>query len=886
MLTPRALWLRLRAMARRDQVEHELNDEIRFHLERETEKNISLGLDAAEARRRALLAFGGVEPTKEAYRDGRGDRALTDLRSDLRQAFRLFARNPTLVGAIVLTLALGIGANVAIFSAVSAVMLRPLPFPRPDRLAMLWEDNDEKGWRQQTAAPANMLDWQEQVRAFSGVAGYQDFSEEATLETDDGPRVIRGAVVTGGFFEVLGVRPAFGRVFREAETWETGARIAVLSDRAWRLYFGGDPEAVGRSMSIDGRTVEVIGVMPRGFGFPTQELDYWVPTAWAPGNRGEIWFRRAHWIRPFARLRDGVTFEAARAELTTVMARLEKQYPVTNTHMKAGMEPLHDYRIGSTRTPLLVLLGATGLLLLIACANIGNLLLVRAASREREVVLRRALGAGRSRVARQTLTESLVLSAAGGAVGLALGWWGTRALVALQPPGLLPVSDVQPDLRVFGFVLAMTTLSALLFGVAPALWSAGRNAADVLKETGRATSESRRMRRWGNLLAVGEVALALVLTIGAGLLLRSFWQLTQVHPGFDTRNVLAMTMAFPPARYPSTTESNQFLRLLQERVAALPGVEGVAVSSQLPLADYSAWTSDFAIRGQPISETSREISHRELSPGYFRTMKVPLIAGRDFTDADRADGERVIIINRMMADRFFGELDPLGQKIAFDREADSTANWQRVVGVVGNEHQRSLGQPPQPEVFTPLEQTPRRGVRMVVRSAEASRSLLPSIERVIAGLDPALAVLASTTMEEARSRSLARERFMATLLLAFASAGALLSIVGVYGVVAQLAVRRTSEMGIRIALGAQSSQVRWLIVRHGLVLVGAGVAAGTFVAASLGGLVQKLLYGITPFDPLTFVVMPLGLVLTGLLASWIPASRATRADPAQTLRAD
>lgn len=435
-------------------------------------------------------------------------------------------------------------------------------------------------------------------------------------------------------------------------------------------------------------------------------------------------------------------------------------------------------------------------------------------------------------------------------------------------------------------MLAITTLSALLFGVAPALWSAGRNAADVLKEAGRSTSESRRMRRWGNLLAIGEVALALVLTIGAGLLLRSFWQLTQVHPGFDSKGVLAMTMAFPPARYPSTTESNMFLRRLRERVDGLPGVEEVAVTSQLPLADYSAWTSDFAIRGQPVSEASREISHRELSPGYFQTMKVPLVAGRDFTDADRADAERVIIINQMMVDRFFGDLDPLGLMIAFDREADSSANWQRVVGVVGNEHQRSLGQPPQPEVFTALEQTPRRGVRMVVRSPDASGSLLPAIERVIAELDPGLAVLASTTMDEARSQSLARERFMATLLLAFASAGALLSIVGVYGVVAQLAVRRTNEMGIRIALGAQSSQVRWLIVRHGLVLVGTGVVAGSIVAATLGGLVQKLLYGVTPFDPVTFVVMPLGLLLTGLLASWIPASRATRADPARTLRSE
>ena len=882
----KALRLRLRALLRRQTVERELAEEIRFHLERETEKNLRHGMGEGEARRRALVAFGGVERIKEAYRDDRGDRPLADLRSDVRQAFRLFGRNPTLVGAIVLTLALGIGANVAIFSAVSAVMLRPLPFPRPDQLAMLWEDNEDKGWHQQTAAPANMLDWQDQVHAFAGVAGYQDFSEEASLETPGGPRVVRALVVTGGFFDVLGVRPALGRGFTESETWSSGARVAVLSDATWRQHLGADPGIIGRSITIDGRTTEVIGVMPPSFRFPDSDFGLWLPTAWNPADRGQVWFRRAHWIRPFARLRDGVTFEAARAELTTVMARLEERFPETNTYMKAGIGPLHEFRIGSTRTPLLVLLGATGLLLLIACANIGNLLLVRAASREREVVLRRALGAGRGRVARQTLTESLVLSATGGLAGLALGWWGTRALVALQPAGLLPVSDVRPDLRVFGFVLALATLSALLFGVAPALWSAGRNAADVLKEAGRATSDSRRMRRWGNALAVGEVALALVLTIGAGLLLRSFWQLTQVHPGFDSKGVLAVTMAFPPARYATTREANTLLQQLQDRVEAIPGVEGVAVTSQLPLAQYSGWTSDFAIRGQPIPETSREIAHRELSVGYFRTMRVPLLAGRDFTEADRDSAEAVLIINKTMADRFFGADDPIGQMIAFDREADSTSRWHRVVGVVGSEHQRSLAQPPQSEVFTPIAQTPRRGVRVVVRTQGDAMALLPTIQRAVAELDPALPLLATTTMDDARARSLARERFMATLLLAFATVGALLSIVGVYGVVAQLAVRRTNEMGIRIALGAQASQVRWLIVRHGLALVGAGVVTGGIVAAALGGLVQKLLYGVTPFDPLTFVVMPLGLLITGLVASWIPASRATRADPAGTLRSE
>jgi len=585
-------------------------------------------------------------------------------------------------------------------------------------------------------------------------------------------------------------------------------------------------------------------------------------------------------------LRDGVSFEEARTELQTVMSRLETQYPGTNTHMKAGLEPLQAFRIGPTRTPLLVLLGATGFLLLIACANIGNLLLVRAASREREVVLRRALGAGRGRVARQTLTESALLSLMGGAAGLALGWWGTRALVALQPAGLLPVTDVQPDLRVFTFVLGLATLSALLFGLAPALWSARRNAADVLKETGRTTSDSRRMRRWGNALAVGEVALALMLTVGAGLLLRSFWHLTQVEPGFDSRGVVAVSLAFPPARYPQLAGVTSFLGQLRDRVTELRGVESAALSSRLPLSENTGWTSDFAIRGEPVSETSREIMHREVGPGYLRTMRVPLVSGRDFTDTDRSGAELVVIVNQTMVERYLGGGDPVGKMIAFDREADSTSIWHRIVGVAGSEHQKSLGEAPRPEVFTALEQTPRRGVHIVMRSGTEPQSLIPAVEGIISELDPAMPLLAATTMEDARTRSLARERFLATLLLAFAGVGAMLSIVGVYGVVAQLALRRSNEMNIRIALGAQTSEVRWLVVRHGLTLVGTGVVTGCILSAVLGGTVRQLLYGVGPLDPFTFVVVPACLLLTGVGASWIPAIRATRADPAGALRSE
>jgi putative ABC transport system permease protein len=885
-VTLRHLRLRLRAVFRRAVVERELSEEIRFHLEQEAEKNRRQGMDEGEARRRALAAFGGVERTKEDYRDGRGDRALTDWRGDFRQAARLFRRNPTLAGAIVLTLALAIGANVAIFSAVNAALLRPLPFHRPERLAMLWEDNHERGWVQQSVAPANMLDWAEQVRSFAGVAAYSDFAEQSAIETPSGPRPLRSIAVTGGFFDVLGVRPVRGRGFGAADTWASGERIAVMSDAAWRQHLGADSTIIGTTVSIDGRPVRIVGVMPPRFAFPDASVELWVPTAWEPGERGQTYFRRAHWLRPFARLRDGATFAEARAELTAVMSRLERDFPGTNRNMRAGMEPLHDFRTGTTRRPLLVLLGATGVLLLIACANVGNLLLVRAAAREREVVLRRALGAGRARVARQTMVESLVLAGAGGALGLLLGWWGTHALGALQPAGLLPARDISPDLRVGSFVLAVTTLSALAFGVAPALWSARRNAADVLKDASRTSSGSRRVRRWGSLLAISEVALAVVLTVGAGLLLRSFWHLTQVKPGFEPRGVLVVTLAFPEARYAEGEDVQVFQDRLRERLHDTPGVESAALATQVPLASYSAWTSDFAVRGQPVPEQSREIGHRDLSPGYFQTMRVPLVAGRDFTLEDRRGGERVAIINETMRDRHFATLDPVGQLIAFTRTPDSSATWYRIVGIAGSEYQKSLGDSPQPEVFTALSQIPRYGVRLVVRSTGDPALLVPTIERLVTDLDPAMPLLATTTLEDARSGSLARERFLAILLLAFAVVGALLAIVGVYGVVAQLALRRTNEMGIRMALGAQAAHVRWLIVRHGLTVVGVGVLAGSMIALAISGVMRTLLFHVGPVDLVTFSVVPLGLLLTGVMASWLPAARATRADPTIALRSD
>jgi putative ABC transport system permease protein len=832
-----------------------------------------------------------VQQTREAHRGVRRAAWIEELGADIRYALRTLRRSPTLAGAAILTLALGIGANTAMFSAVNAVILRPLPFHDPDRLVMLWEENAERGWHQQTVAPANALDWREKVPAFLDVATYADFRSQATLTEQGEPALLTSATVSGSFFSVLGVRPQVGRTFVEEETWDTGAPVVILSDRVWRERFGARPDIVGQSIQLGGRAVAVIGVMPAGFAFPWQDVDIWRPTAWPPANRTADFFRRAHWMRAIARLRDDVTPAQAATQLHEVAARLQKDHPVLNKAMGAGLTPLHRFLVGDTRRPLLVLLGAVALLLLIACANVGNLLLVQAAGRQRETAVRVALGAGRPRLVRQALTESLVLSVLGGIAGIALGWWGVRAFTALQPEGMLRVSTFGLDWSVLTYVFAITTISGLLFGLAPALWSGQRLPADALREGGRTGSEGRRMRRWGDGLVIAEVAVAVLLTVGAGLFVRSFRELRRIDPGFDPRPVVAVPYALPGSRYDDGAKVTAFHEELIRRVAGLPGVESAAVTRALPLTAPS-WSSDFIAAGRPAGEFGTEVLHREISPEYFRTMGVPLLRGRAFTADDRADAPRVVIINEILAKSYFGSADPIGQRIAFDRVPDSTSVWRTIVGVAGDEHQGSLSNAPRIEIFAPIAQDPNSGVHLVARArcarnAECAPELLaPAIRRVVAELDPRLALAPATTLTAVQGDSIARERFLMTLLLAFAIVGLSLAVVGVYGVLAQLARFRAREMGIRIALGARSSQVRWLVVRHGLRLTILGLVFGSAGALVSSRAVRGMLYGIGPDDPLTFLIVAGVLATTSLIASWVPALRASRADPAVTLRGE
>jgi putative ABC transport system permease protein len=882
----KGITLRLRALFSTRRVDRDMDDEIRMHLDLETEQYIKLGMSPEEARRRALLAFGGVEATREAHRDARGVSLIEDLLSDVRYAFRTFRRSPVLAGASILTLALGIGANTAIFSAVSAVILRPLPFPDADRLMAMFETNPEYGWVQAQAAPANVLDWQENVTAFEDVAASVDYTTTTTLTGDGEPRLLRSSEVTGNFFSVLGVSAVRGRTFVPKETWNTGPWVAIISDRLWRNHFGADPMLVGRTAQLDGRSVEIVGVMPPSFRFPEENVDVWFPVRWDPAARAQVSFRRAHWVRPVARIRRGVSREEANTQLQVVVDRLSRDYPETNRVMGAGMMPLHDFMVGDTRRPLQILLGSVGLLLLIACANVGNLMLVQARGREREAALRLTLGAARGRLVRQAITESFVVAALGAIAGFVLGTFGTGWLGALQPAGMLPVSEVGMSWTVLWYVVGITTVCALLFGLAPALWNGRRVPGEVLREGGRTGSGGRRMRRWGNVLVVAEVALALPLAVGAGLLVRSFQRLQHVDPGFDGRGVLTMELVLPRARYDRGEKMIDFFRELVDRTRGLPGVTDASAISNLPLTGQS-WSSSFAAAGWEPDRYGTQVIHREVTPGYFELMRVPLLRGRTFTDDDGPNAaEAVVVINDRLAQRYFPGEDPIGQRVAFDKTPDSTSFWRTIVGVVGNERQNGLGLETEPEFYAPFYQDWRAGMIVVARSAGDPTTLAPGLRRLVAELDPSLAITSLRTMSQVRAESLARQRFLTMLLSVFAVVGVLLAVIGVYGVMAQIARGRTQEMGIRIALGAQTSQLQWLVVRQGLVVAGVGLAVG-IAAALLGAQAMRaLLFGVGASDPLTFVAVALLLLATVVAASWIPAIRASRADPMRALRVE
>ena len=872
---------RVRLLLRRADVEREMDDEMRFHLEMEAEElGRQRGLAAADALRQAARDFGGVERYKDDARDARGGRWIEDAGQDIRYALRVFRNARGFAVVAVATLALGVGANTAIFSVVRGVLLRPLPFAEPHRLVQV--SSEFRGARAAVSAP-DFIDWRTRSSAFAGMAVY--FSSTTDFTGTGEPERLTQARASANFFDVLGVRAQLGRLFRAGDDERAAPRIAVLSDGFWRRRFGADSSIVGRKITLDGFPTEVVGVAPAGISFPGA-VDLWLTTRFEPRDLAAA-ARGARWLDVVARLAPGVSLERARAEMTAIAAQLERDDPRHNIGFGARLVPLRDELVGPVRGPLFILLGAVGCVLLIACVNVASLSLGRTAARETELAVRTALGAGRARLARQLLTESLVLSLGGGMVGVMLAALGTRMLVSLAPADLPRLDAVRVDGTVLAFALAITLVSGALFGLAPALQGSLAALHERLRAGGRGGASRLSRTRIRRALVVTEVALALMLLAGAGLLLRSFDRLRDVSPGFRAAGVSTFSVSLSPVRYPDEERQQLFATTLLDRIARMSGVKSAALSFALPLSGGSFGLT-FEIRGRAAASGPAEprAQVRVATPRYFETLGIPLVRGRGITDEDRAASAPVVVVSEETARRYWPNEDPVGQIV--------TTGWNRggkrvggtIVGIVGDVRQYSLAQQPTAHLYIPYAQWPLDELSVVVRSDGATATVLAAARQVVRDLDPELAVYDARALEQLVAESIAQRRFYALLLAAFAVVALALAAIGIYGVIAYSVQQRRREIGIRVALGATPDRVVALIARQALLLVVVGTVVGLAGAAALTRVLRGLLFGVSATDPVTFAAVPVLLVVVAVVACILPARRALAVDPATSIRAE
>ena len=800
---------------------------------------------------------------------------------DLRYAVRSLRRTPGFALAAVATLALGIGANTAVYSLVRGVLFRSLPFPAPERLVAVSETYPERGITAMVASPPNFLDWKTQSRSFAALGAYT--TTDVALSEGAEPERLRATAVTSGFFEALSVAPAHGRLFAPGEFVSGRDRVAIVSDGVWRRRFGGDPALAGKSIRLDGESYLVAGIMPPGFRFPEAGPDLWVPLAFGPDIGTQ---RGAHYLDVIGRLRPGVTRERASAEIGTIAAGLARQYHDTNDGHGAAVAPLREMLVRSVRPALLTLLGAIALVTLIACANVANLMLIRAAHRAPELALRTALGAGRARIARQLLTETLVIAAAGALAALALASAAVDAIVRWSPVDIPRLSEVGVDGGVLAFTAFWTLAAVVLCGLAPIAGVFARPPMAALKTAGADASGRPGPARLRRLLVVGELGLALLLLVGAGLLVRSLARLSAVDPGFAAERVLRFDLSLPSARYPDDASLAAFTRELLARLHALPGVQSVGATMGLPLTDFR-YNSTFRVEGRPVDpahEPSAQV--RVASRDYFPTIGLPLLAGRSFESQDAFGAPVAILASRSAAVKFFPNGDAIGRRLRFGARPGNIRLEGEIVGIVGDVHDQGLGEALTPEFYGSLEQSPVSAFTVVLRTGQASGDLAPAVRRTVQGLDAELPLTQLETLGEVVQRSMARPRFTMSLLLAFAATALLLSAVGIYGVTAYAVSQRTRELGIRMALGADPASVRGLVLRDGLRLAGTGLTIGLLAAVGLTRLLRGLLFEISPTDLPTHAGVAVILLGVALVACWIPALRASRLDPQAALRMD
>jgi putative ABC transport system permease protein len=874
----RAFFLRLAGWRGQAHRERELAAEFESHLQMHIEDNLRAGMSADEARREALVKFGGMESTKESMRDGWTLVWLETAWQDVRYAARGLRRSPAFATTAILSLALGLGASLAIFTVADNLLLRPLPYRDAAQLVMIWEDSRSQGYDHNIVSPGNYFDWKAQSGVFQSMAGLRD--QRSVLIDGDRSEEFGKQGVTADFFPLLGVQPVRGRLFTAKEELASTSSdyLLLISYRLWQSWYGGDESVIGRKVQINSVPRTIIGVLPPGFYFRNRDVDLWEPLGLNPAE--DYRKTQGRWMLCVARMKPGVTYSAAQARMTSLAARLETAYPAFNKNWTADVEPLRDSMLGKVKPALMVLLGAVAMLLAVACANVANLLLARYGTRQREMAVRASLGAGRWRVVRQLLTESLLVAVVGGAAGVLLARWAVKGLVVLAPADLAKPADIHFDLRILLFAMGVSIATGVLFGLAPALVSARADLMGALRDDTRSVTGRNGLRAW---LVGGEVAVSVVLLAGSLLLFRSLVGLEGLNPGLDPSNLLTFRVPLPAARY-KVPARQQFFASAIEQIERLPGVRSAAVMNYLPFSGpgFGTWVD---IEGRPPAKPGEEHSAlvRSVMPGYFRTLGIPFKSGRDFSTPDDSETTPYrFIVNEAFVRQFMRGEQPLGAKIRV--LMDSENPFGEIVGVVGNVREWSIDREPVPTVYYVYSHLAFSFMTFAVRTELNPLSYAEPVRRIVRGLDPMQPIADIRTMDDILGENSSRQRFSAVLLTGFSISALLLAAVGIYGVLAYSVAQRTREIGVRVALGAEPSRIVGLVVGTGARLVFGGAIVGIAGALALTGLLKSLLYGIGPRDPWTFFVAPVVLLTVALVAAYVPARRAARLDPVDALR--